>query len=199
MEQRFLPDLNAGGFRAEYLMTPLEPYRQGALDELCGLYALFNASRLANQLLEDEECEKVFALALRWLSEKKDFRHTLYKGLYGPELRSLYEGVFQNRWKTFTLKQPWGKSKPQNANDFWSRMEKEASRPNQGMVIAITADDKEIDHWSVVRKITKEQIFLFDSYHPELHPSRRDCGYSKKCGLKYVIWAEEVLLLRNNR
>ena len=185
----------------------LKPCRQGALDELCGLYALINASRLiASRLVNPspikyEECVSIFALALSWLSEREDFRHTLYKGLYAPDLRSLHEGCFQKKWKTFTLDQPWEENDPPNDKDFWAWM-REASQGNQCLIIPIESDDKKIDHWSVVREITEKKIFLFDSYYPGLNPSRRNIGFPKKRNLKrkkYVIWAKEVLLLKNNK
>ena len=120
----------------------------------------------------------------------------LRDGLTCDKLRSLHKNVFRKKWPTFSLHQPFLKNMPQNASDFWSRMEGEASRPAQGMVIAIVGGG--IDHWSVVREITDEKIVLFDSYYEELHPLRRDCGYSKEDAPKYVIWPGCVLLIRSN-
>ena len=178
----------------------MSPYRQGGLDELCGLYALINASRLADPSLSETECQAVFKMAFRWLYdnyEKEAFLHMLCDGLFCDKLRRLHKNVFREQWPKISLHQPFLRNMPKNANDFWSLMEEKASQPDQGMVIAIVGGG--IDHWSVVRNITDKQLFLFDSYYPELHPLRSDCGHSQEDAPKYFIPPGGVLLLKRNK
>src|SRR4051812_46413989 len=43
----------------------LNPYRQGRLDGLCGVYALINALRLLCPRLDEDACERVFYALIR--------------------------------------------------------------------------------------------------------------------------------------
>src|SRR3954463_6869021 len=43
----------------------LQPYRQGRLDGLCGVYALINALRLLCPRLDEEACERAFCALIR--------------------------------------------------------------------------------------------------------------------------------------
>src|SRR5215218_9275984 len=43
----------------------LNPYRQGRLDSLCGVYALINALRLLCPRLDEDACERVFCALIQ--------------------------------------------------------------------------------------------------------------------------------------
>src|SRR3954469_7109328 len=43
----------------------LNPYRQGRLDGLCGVYALVNALRLLCPRLDEDACERVFCALVK--------------------------------------------------------------------------------------------------------------------------------------
>src|SRR3954462_15488011 len=43
----------------------LNPYRQGRLDGLCGLYALINTLRLLCPRLDEDACERVFCALIK--------------------------------------------------------------------------------------------------------------------------------------
>ena len=43
----------------------LNPYRQGRLDGLCGVYALINALRLLCPRLDEDACERAFCALIR--------------------------------------------------------------------------------------------------------------------------------------
>src|SRR3954462_6946386 len=43
----------------------LQPYRQGRLDGLCGVYALINALRLLCPRLDEDACERAFCALIR--------------------------------------------------------------------------------------------------------------------------------------
>jgi len=182
-----------------------KPYLQGALDGLCGLYALINASRLADPALMDdqEECQRVFHLALRWLSRKHSknaFHAILDTGTVFNTLRQLHRRVFQDKWPEITLHQPFVRSMPlENARggtrEFWSRM-RELAEPNQGQGLFIGIGGI-IDHWSVVLKITNTRIFLFDSGGYNDLPLNR-CGPYEENGVEYVIGPGYVLLLKKD-
>ena len=168
----------------------IEPYQQGHLDNLCGLYALINASCLADRSISHDECIDVFFEAIIWLNGK--YKNCLAKGLDYSCLCSLHTNIFQKQWPTISLHRPFWKNKPRNPKEYWSRMKEEASRPDQGMFIGIGG---EMDHWSVVRKITDTRIYLFDSYGRHYLPHRLS-GPSLTDDPLYPIGPNYVLLLR---
>ena len=43
----------------------LQPYRQGRLDGMCGVYALINALRLLCPRLDEDACERAFCALIR--------------------------------------------------------------------------------------------------------------------------------------
>jgi len=49
----------------------LNPYRQGRLDGLCGVYALINALRLLCPRLDEDTCERVFCALIRARARQK--------------------------------------------------------------------------------------------------------------------------------
>ena len=184
------------------------PYRQGSLDELCGLYALINASRLADPSLNESECQEVFKMAFRWLYdnyEKESFLQMLCDGLFCDKLRRLHKNIFRKQWPKISLHQPFLRNMPKNANDFWARLEENTppAVTGTGMVIAIVGGGIDhvggyIDHWSVVRTIDAEKIVLFDSCYEGLHPLRRDCGYEEGAA-PYFIPPGCVLVLKHTK
>ena len=173
----------------------MSPYQQGELDGLCGLYALINASRLAVPTLEKKECQDIFRTALDWLGRNyKGFPPMVCDGLTFEKLRSLHKRVFQMRWPTISLHQPFLRNMPQRPSEFWTRMEEEAEREGQGMFIGI---GRGMDHWSAVRKITSKRIILFDSDKRKFL-SRSHCGFLERHNKKYIVGPGYVLLLRAN-
>jgi len=172
----------------------MEPYRQGDLENMCGLYGLINAARLADPALKWDECQQVYLAALRWLRKRKGFLGVLNEGLAVHTLLSLHKAVFQVQWPQITLHRAFPR-KPKNAKEFWSRMEEEANREDQGMFIGFVG--REWDHWTAVREISDSRINLFDSDNRK-YLERSRCGYSEEQGKDYVIRAGHVLLLRKN-
>lgn len=170
----------------------MKPLLQGDLDGLCGLYALINASRMAMPTLPKKKCQKVFYDSLRWLRARRGMPAMLCQGITHDILVRLYNNVFQQHWPNISKKHPfWGKARPQNRDDFFQRMKEEASRPNQGVFISIGGTH---DHWSVIREISDDRIYLFDSSGLKYLPRER-CGNSEEDNFCHIIKPGYVILL----
>jgi len=187
---------------------PIKPYRQGDLDGLCGLYALINASRLADRSLirNEDDCQNVFQRALRWLAlNHKDFPVMLCDGVAYDMLSSVHKQIFQTQWPKITQHRPFQNNmpeeNPQGTRYFWSEMNRLAAQPNQALLIGIGRSsmypEDGMDHWSVVHEITKDKIVLFDSNRQRPLP-RSICGPYEGNRVHYVIGPGYVLLLRKN-
>lgn len=66
---------------------PIEPYRQGAFDGFCGVYALVNAARLLQPGLEHAGAEDLFIHLVECLEAKDLPLSTAVTGLGQRELR----------------------------------------------------------------------------------------------------------------
>jgi len=177
-------------------MSPkIPPYRQGGLDKLCGVYALINASRLADPTLKQKACEEVYLEAVCWLQGNGSHRVQL-DGLTFNTLLSLHSRVFQEQWPQIRLRRPfmYKRDVPSSAEDFWLWMKNAASQRGQGVFIGIESNK---GHWSAVREINSTHIYLFDSDKwPNLQ--RSECGCFPEERKKYLIEPKYVLLLVRN-
>jgi hypothetical protein len=52
----------------------MEPYKQGDLDGLCGIYSIINAVRLVHKGLTDDDCDELFQKAFICLERRKVIR-----------------------------------------------------------------------------------------------------------------------------
>ena len=74
----------------------IEPYQQGKLDSLCGLYAVINAARLIyaeNCPLSRQRCKNLFAEGMDFLTAKKGSRDAAHWGMTVGRQRKLAKYV----------------------------------------------------------------------------------------------------------
>ncbi len=58
----------------------MKPYEQGALDGLCAVYSIVNATRIVSGIGE-EEAKELFREIIRYLESKKDLVKILIEGI----------------------------------------------------------------------------------------------------------------------
>ena len=139
-----------------------QPLRQGQLDALCGVYALLNASRLADPTaLPPRVCKLLFREGMDWLYGKKAFPEALYEGLSIGKLMGLHKAVFQTRLPALRLKRPFIRSPPANSKEFWSRLDAYTRQIGCGVIVGL--ESRSWGHWSVVAGIGPAKVILFDS------------------------------------
>ena len=76
--------------------TQIEPYQQGRLDSLCGLYALINAARLIYAdaaPLTGQSCKRLFADGIDFLTAKKGSKDAAYWGMSVGRQRKLAKAL----------------------------------------------------------------------------------------------------------
>jgi hypothetical protein len=168
---------------------------QGSLDDLCGIYALVNASRLLVPSLTNHACKQVFKQAIRWICDRNDYPDMLCEGLDADTMARLHKDVFEPRWR-LSLHRPFYRRTPQSAKEFWLWMEKEAARQRQAVIICF--ESRHWNHWTVVRDITPTKVTLFDS-NGLYFLKREGCGHTPEHSTTHVIAPENVLLLRENK
>lgn len=139
----------------------MEPFIQGKLDGLCGVYAVINAAKLISKTQSTAEWQKLFLKALKLqCKHKKSMIFMVYglnesrvakilKRVIGPRLGIIYSRPFKNRTKI-------------SITTFWSCISEFLNADGQRAVI-IVFETKDYGHWSVIRSITDNRMILFDS------------------------------------
>lgn len=138
----------------------MKPYLQGALDGLCAVYSIVNATRIIADI-DEEEAKELFKKILIYLEKSDDLSRILTEGIglntIGGILRDVVNARIRNRWMLF-------KHSPETSLDeFWYKMmhflDGELKR-----AILICISGPMWDHWSIVHSISEKQIYFFDSH-----------------------------------
>ncbi|RPH72423.1 hypothetical protein EHM76_05860 [bacterium] len=148
----------------------MKPYIQGALDGLCAIYSIVNASRIISDL-GDEESKALFKEILVYLEEgKEDIRKVLTEGIGLITLGGILRNVAKEKIKYREM--PFKHHPETSLYEFWNEM---MSFLNSGekRAILIGIGGHMWDHWSIVHAITDKQIYFFDSYKLKILPRSR--------------------------
>jgi len=138
----------------------MKPYLQGALDGLCAVYSIVNATRIIAEI-DEEEAKKLFRRILVYLERTNDLSLILTEGVVlntiGGILRDVVNHRIRNRWMPF-------KHSPETSLDeFWHAMMAFLDEaPRRAVLICVSGPMW--DHWSIVHSITERQIYFFDSH-----------------------------------
>jgi hypothetical protein len=138
----------------------VKPYEQGALDGLCGVYCIVNASRIISGNGEDES-RQLFQEIIYYLDRTKDLPKILITGMglqtIGAILADVVGGRINNRAMPF-------KQYPDTPLDaFWGEMMNFMGGGERRAILTAIGGPM-WDHWSIVESITDRQVRFFDSY-----------------------------------
>lgn len=70
----------------------MQPFEQGALDSLCGIYSIVNAERMVNNTSE-KSSEALFAKIVRYLDEKEMLGKILTTGMRLKQIKEIMGDV----------------------------------------------------------------------------------------------------------
>jgi hypothetical protein len=138
----------------------MKPYEQGALDGLCAVYSIVNATRIVTGIGE-EEAKDLFKEIIRYLETKKDLGKILIEGIDLLTIGGILADVVGDRIRNRAM--PYKQSPDTPLDEFWTGM---MGFLNGGgpRAILIGVGGPMWDHWSIVESITDKQIRFFDSY-----------------------------------
>jgi hypothetical protein len=132
------------------------PFIQGWLDSLCGVYSIVNAATLINSLSQ-EDSQKTFNEVIFFLGRRKILDRVIVEGINHKNLysvihgacRSLFPYMETNKKGFLTLNQWWRYSKT-----FLDEKDKRA--------IILSLGGKH-EHLTVIKKMTSRSMLLVDS------------------------------------
>jgi len=135
----------------------LQPYLQGNIDNLCGLYALINATRLV--IYPSKIQPELLSRCVSVLTQKKKAGDFIGKGTYSTDINYLLKEVFIKEYPIRFTK-PFKKTV--DLDVYWSKLNKFLHESSNRAVVVLFYTETS-GHWTVIREITDNELILFDS------------------------------------
>jgi len=137
----------------------MKPYFQGALDGLCAIYSIVNATRIISGNGEAGS-KDLFHRILTHLEQTQSLSDILTSGIglnaVGSILRDVVGDLIHHRTMPF-------KHRPDTPLDeFWSEMMRFLDGGTRRAILICLGGAW--DHWSIVHAISDRQIHFFDSH-----------------------------------
>jgi len=163
----------------------MEPYQQGSLDGLCGIYSVINAVRLVVGRLKEEECFNILHQSLMLIEQKRKLSAIVVEGVSILEIAQVFRKVIDKEYKIKRTK-PFHTSPNTPLSAYWNKvMTFLNSGSNRAVLLGI--EDHDWDHWTVLKAATEKRFIQFDS-----------CGAKqiirKKCTTKKLTKARTNLI-----
>ncbi|MFH1351790.1 MAG: hypothetical protein ABII26_12780 [Pseudomonadota bacterium] len=138
----------------------MKPYLQGALDGLCAVYSIVNATRIINGIGE-EGSKDLFHRIILYLDEKRGLSQTLISGIGLTTIGGIFSEVVGDKIKNRSM--PFKHYPDTPLDEFWQAI-MDFIQEEKKRAILIGLGGPMWDHWSIVESITEKQIRFFDSH-----------------------------------
>jgi hypothetical protein len=139
----------------------MKPYEQGALDGLCAVYSIVNATRIISGIDEDE-AKDLFKEIILYLEKTNDLSKILVSGIGLKTIGGIFSDVVGNRITNRSM--PFKQYPETPLDSFWAEMMGFLNGGGGRKAILVGVGGPMWDHWSIVESITERQIRFFDSY-----------------------------------
>lgn len=165
----------------------IEPYQQGRLDSLCGLYALINAMRLIyadTAPLTGQSCKRLFAEGMDFLTAKRGSRDAAHWGMTMGRQRKLAKSLMVSAALEGRPKLRHGPALPPMTD--LDHLQNTIETAITGGDVVLACFHGRISHHSVIVGQTPTRVLLFDS---------DGMKYLNKTSLKFRKAASGTLVL----
>ncbi|TPK87050.1 hypothetical protein FJ936_06800 [Mesorhizobium sp. B2-4-13] len=187
------PNSHAQILRMPIAEKILEPFNQGDLDSLCGVYCVMNAVRFLYPELGLRKSIGLFQVLSESLTTNRVTAHeTVGLGIEIPTVHALVKaaGKYLREVLEVSIIAATLTSKIRRFDDLWTALG-EGLGDNQVAIIGLSGRH---DHWTVAYRMTARTIRLFDSDSMKVLQRAR-------CSLRdprvpYQIDPDEIILLR---
>lgn len=138
-----------------------EPFQQGDLDGLCGIYALVNAAKLVAGPISRDRAKSLVTACLDSLGERYALPSLVTVGLGVYQVLGLMRDVFQAQLPV-TYHRPFAKAGPMSLDHYWQTVtEFLEERPRRAVILAF--HNARYAHWTLAKAISQARMELFDS------------------------------------
>lgn len=138
----------------------LEPYEQGYLDGLCGIYSIINAVRLLAKI-DEEEATHLFKNILRHVERSKKLSHIFTEGISPSDMNDILRCIVSRKYP-IDWQRPYFRAQRPTVDDFWDRISDFIKEDTHRAVI-VWIEYRDWDHWSVILALTAARMTFFDS------------------------------------
>lgn len=181
------------GKAAAWVAPGIEPFTQGELDGLCGIYAVINAYRLLfGHQFELDRAQKLFKRMA------KAAPMAVFDGIGYRELLDLIALANRALPKRLHLEVRVGVFKNPAQGPAWrtdTYVKKLREEVNEGGQLAILGLEKAHDHWTLLHKVNTATVKLTDSDSIS-HLRLENIGITAKTRKNFRVVASQTILLR---
>jgi hypothetical protein len=176
----------------------IEPYQQGELDSLCGIYAIINAVHALCPEMDGELAETLFGKLVRSLSHHVERPISpLYDGLSQEALQALLAVAAREIRRELDVclnikPYPAAPTRPTLAA-FWEELRRRLKRKH----VAILGLSGAEEHWTVAYAISDKLIRLLDSENRKVLRRSRCTTYRGKT--RVLLDPSAVILVKRGR
>jgi hypothetical protein len=137
----------------------LRPYRQGALDGLCGIHSVVNAVRYLCGPLSMARSQALFMALLEHMEQRRPLPKCVAHGVMIGEIGGMLGKVVAPRYPVRRC-MPFRQNPLVPLDDYWTALQDFLADDKR---IVLTAISGAYDHWTLVRHVTDRSMLLFDS------------------------------------
>jgi len=141
-----------------------EPCLQGNLDSMCGIYSVLNSLYLLDGKIDMKEA---FDEIVYFLNAKECLVGSLVSGLHRNNILEILKHVSEYIQKIYIKrliwKTPYWNKRSVELGVFYNTLNSHINEKTNNSAI-ICLGGKVWDHWTVVNKITRKQLWCFDSF-----------------------------------
>ena len=141
------------------LKTP-KPYRQGQLDDFCGLYSIVNAMRYLGLLYSNKHGYKLMMQLCELLETDCNLQERLNEGTDSSEITRLFREVIEPQYRVKRLKPFHRITLKTTMADYVAKLDA-FLRSKNGVVFVGVAGYH--DHWSLISRVTAKSFIFYDS------------------------------------
>lgn len=146
----------------------MTPYRQGSLDQMCGVYAIVNAVRAASQhtdRMSKSAGSELFAVLAKHLEDRRLLAKALTYGVTTPTMSQLLQvartWTDERRGRHLRWTKPYHTQPQANPRLVIDRIGCHLEQLTAAAIIGVFG---RMDHWTVVSEVLERTITLSDSY-----------------------------------
>jgi len=140
-------------------MSQQQPYHQGDLDGLCGVYAIINAVDLLCGPFTADQAQHLFKLILRYLNTQVPLTERFSDGLTLHEVAGIINKVVC-RYYPIQRSKPFHGKAYISLGGYWSTLQVALIRPRTVVFIGIAGHH---NHWTIIQRMTDKSLILNDS------------------------------------
>ena len=138
----------------------MKPYYQGALDSICAIYSIVNATRIIAGI-HDHEAHVLFRRILVYLERSKNLSAVLTQGIGLTTIGGILKDVVGDKIRHRNI--PFKHHPDAALDEFWTAMANFLEEgPHRSILIGLGGPVW--DHWTIVESISDRQIRFFDSH-----------------------------------